>query len=320
MELRQLRYFIATAEDLSFSRAARRLRLAQPALSQQIKHLEEELEARLFTRNSRGVQLTAAGERLLEQARAIVEQVALLPAAVKDDDSEVHGEVRIGLPGTVSEVLAVPLITACRARHPQVRIKVVEAMSGYIRDWLIGGRVDLAVLYSSAEAAADGLAMHEVLTEEVCLFAVPALIPPGGPDGALPFAALSALQLILPGRAHGLRELVEQAADGAGMSLAVAVEIDSYGQIKELAAQRLGCGLLPRRAVQREAEGGQFDVRRIVDPALKRKIFLVWPDRRPVAPATAAVSTLAWETLRTLVTSGRWSATLSDNAAAPAIR
>jgi LysR family transcriptional regulator, nitrogen assimilation regulatory protein len=144
----------------------------------------------------------------------------------------------------VSELLAAPLIEAAQVRYPEVRIRVVEAMSGYILDFLRRGEVDLAIIYSSADPR--GLAFH-ALSEEICLFARLDAIGPDVPRGdVFRTAELAALPLILPGPGHGLRELVEEAAQVAGQPLRPAVEIDSYGQIKKLVQRGIGFGILPR--------------------------------------------------------------------------
>ena len=311
MELRQLRYFIATAEELSISRAARRLRLAQPALSQQIRHLEDEFAVKLLKRNSRGVQLTAAGERLLVEARAIVQRAAALPGIICGRDGELVGEVRIGLPGTVAEILAVPMMMRCRKEHPRIDIKVQEAMSGYVRDWLTKGNVDLAILYSTANTLADGIAVHEVLTEEVCLFAAPGLLS-NLPD-PFPFRELARFDLILPSRSNGLRQLIEQYADHANVTFTNTVEIDSYSQIKRLVAKGVGVGLLPRMAIQSEVRDGVLQASSITEPALERRVFLAWSQERRASEATEAVGCLAWDTLRRLVKTGAWEARLAPD-------
>ena len=131
MDLRQLRYFTAIVEQGSFSKAATKLRVAQPALSQHLRHMEDELGVALLHRGTRGVLPTEAGERLLERARAILADFAELRDSVRGESAAPGGEVRIGLPGTVSEQFSVPLIEAARERYPAVRIRIAEAMSGF---------------------------------------------------------------------------------------------------------------------------------------------------------------------------------------------
>ena len=137
------------------------------------------------------------------------------------------------------------MIEAAKARYPDVRIRVVEAMSGYIREWLKRGDVDLAMIYSTSDPR--GLAVHHGLSEEICLFASPSFgdqVDLAGNTVRLHEAAR--LPLVVPGPGHGLRELIEDAALSIRVPIHPAIEIDSYSQIKKLVMRGLGYGILPR--------------------------------------------------------------------------
>jgi LysR family nitrogen assimilation transcriptional regulator len=318
MDIRQLRYFTKVVENGSFSKAARQLHVAQPALSQHVRHMEEELGVALLHRGAQGVTPTEAGERLARHARRILAEFAEIADSVRGDALAPRGEVRFGMPGTVSELLAAPLIEAARERYPQVRIRVVEAMSGYILDWLKRGEVDLAMIYSTADPR--GLAFHHALSEEICLF--------GAADAAdavlaakegLALAEAVRLPLVVPGPGHGLRQLIEDAAAATRVTIEPAIEIDSYGQIKKLVARGLGYGILPRMAVDREARAGIYRIWRLERPAITRKIYLAWSTERPLATAPRAIGQLAWEILRGLVRDGEWTAELAPEGRGPAL-
>lgn len=313
MDLRQLRYFVAIVERGSFSRAAEALRVAQPALSQHMRHMEAELGLPLLHRGPRGAVPTEAGARLLTHARAILDRFAEIPDSVRGADRPLTGDVRIGLPGTVSEILSVPLIERVRAERPGIRLRVAEAMSGYILDWLNRDAVDLAVLYNPA--APKGLVLRHALTEELCLFGRPS----GAdlPDGPMPLARAAALPLILPALSHGLRDLIEAVAETAGVAVAPGIEIDSYARIKELAARGHGFGILPRAAVAAEVAAGRFRAWPIGSPPLRRRIYLAHAADRPLSAAATAVSGLAWDLLGELVRSGVWPAELATGIADP---
>ncbi|MEQ1955330.1 LysR family transcriptional regulator [Mesorhizobium yinganensis] len=312
MDLRQLRYFVQVVESGSFSKAAAQLHVAQPALSQHVRHMEEELGTTLLHRGTHGVSPTEAGGRLMHHARRILAEFAEIPDSVRGEAVAPRGEVRFGLPGTVSELLAAPLIEAARERYPQVRIRVVEAMSGYILDWLKRGDIDLAMIYNTSSP--KGLAVHHALSEEICLFAVPSF---GGKDDihgeAVRLEDAATLPLLVPGPGHGLRELIEEAARTIRVPIMPAVEIDSYSQIKKLAERGLGWGILPRMAVQREAEAGIFRVWRIEEPKITRKVYLAYSTERPLLNAPRAVGQLAWYIVRGLVQDSTWTAKLSDD-------
>ena len=316
MDMRQLRYFAQVVESGSFSKAATQLHIAQPALSQHVRHMEEELGVSLLHRGTHGVSPTEAGDRLLRHAKRILAEFAEIPDSVRGEAIAPRGEVRFGLPGTVSELLAAPLIEAARDRYPEVRIRVVEAMSGYILDWLKRGDVDLAMIYSTSNPR--GLAVHHGLSEEICLFASPRF---GGKDdiggAAVRLEDAARLPLLVPGPGHGLRELIEEAALSIRVPISPVVEIDSYSQIKKLALRGLGYGILPRMAVQREAEAGIFRVWGIEEPKITRKVYLAYSTERPLLNAPRAVGQLAWDILRQMVRDSIWTADLSDESQNP---
>lgn len=316
MDVRQLRYFAQVLECGSFSRAAEDLHIAQPALSQHVRHMEDELGVKLLHRGAKGVTATEAGERLLRQAKTILAEFAEIPDVVRGAAIAPRGEVRFGMPGTVSEILAAPLIEAARACYPEVRIRIVEAMSGYILDWLKRGDVDLAVIYSVSDPR--GLAAHHMLSEEISIFASVAANDGNTPRGQMvSLEQAAALPLVIPGREHGLRKLIDDAAAAIGVSIQPSIEIDSYSQIKKLVQRGLGYGILPRMAVGREAEAGTFRVWGIERPSITRKVYLAYSTERPLLNATRAIGQLSWDILRQLVRDEIWIAEPSDESQKP---
>jgi LysR family nitrogen assimilation transcriptional regulator len=316
MDLRQLRYFTAICEQGSFSRAAAKLRVAQPALSQHLRHMEDEFGVSLLHRGTRGVQPTEAGARLLAKARAILADFSELRDSVRGETAEPGGAVRIGLPGTVSEQFSVPLIQAARERYPAVRVRISEAMSGFVLDWLRRGDVDLAVIYSTSDPR--GLVIHHVLTEELCLFGSPTLDAIRAlPGGIVTLAEAAAVDLILPGQGHALRDQIDEAAAGVGATVRPTIEIESYSQMKRLTERGLGYGILPRMAVEAQETAGAFRTWRIERPMLHRKVYLAYSTERPMSAAARAIGQLSWEILRGLVADESWTATLGKDGHRP---
>lgn len=307
MDLRQLRYFVAIVEQGSFSRAALVLNVAQPALSLHVRNMEADLGTALLSRGPRGVLPTEAGETLLRHARIILNQVAIAAEEVRGGQSEPAGIVRLGLPGTLSEIVSVPLLVAARNRLPKVRLRMAEAMSGFVTEWLLDGRIDLALIY---RAEGPGIAATEILREELVFFgrgdklAALGLPAPGEP---LAFDQLSRIPLVVPGQAHGLRALLEDLARARRVRLEVGVEVDSYPSIRELVKAGFGCSVLPRHVIAAEIEAGIIQAWAIEAPAVHRGIFLAQPDGRPMTRAVAAVHGLVSEVLLDLVRSGAWS-------------
>ena len=306
IELRQLRYFLAIVEQGSLTRAAEVLPVAQPALSGHVRRMEAHLGTALLLRTPRGVQPTEAGLALVRHARVVLDQGARAEEEIRGQRHDPAGPVRLGLPGTIGQVLAVPLITAVRARHPRIELRVAEAMSGFVLDWLAAGRIDIAVLY---DAAGQGIVTERLLEEELVCIGQPARAEAEGmpaAGAALPFARVTGLPLILPGKGHGLRDLVARQAGASGQGLETLIDVDSYQSIKELVAQGLGWSILPRNAVAAELAQGRLRGWPIHEPRLRRSVHLAHSAERPMTQAVSAVLGIAGETLRELVRSGAW--------------
>lgn len=307
MDIRQLRYFVAIVEQGSFSRAAAQLGIAQPALSLHVRNMEADLRVRLLHRSPRGVAPTEAGAILLRNARIILDQLAVAEEEIRGHESDPAGEVRLGLPGTVSEVMSVPLIVATRQRYPNIKIRIAEAMSGFVLEWMREARIDLAVVYR--DVGDHGIETVRLLEEELFFFG-PAENPdrPGlpAPGDGIGFAHAARLPLILPGPDHGLRELLVRQALTVGIELNTVIDIDSYGNIKELVRDGFGYSILPVNAIAREVEAGELRCWRIADPAIRRSVHLAYSVERPMTNAVAAVRALACEVLRDLARTGRW--------------
>ena len=308
MDIRQLRYFIAIAEQGSFSKAASFIHVAQPALSLHVRNMEEELGTQLLFRSPKGIVPTEAGEILLRNARMILDQLAVTEEEVRGHSSEPSGLVRLGLPGTISEILSVPLITAARERYPKIQLCIAEAMSGFVLEWMRNARIDLAVIYRSVTE--NSLATVELLNEELVCFG-----PSGGlSDGnALPeegarigFAEIAALPLIVPAEAHGLRLLLNQYAQAAAVDMNVAIEVDSYTNIKKLVAEGFGCSVLPLNSISRDVANGSLSYWKIDGKPVQRPVHLAHSTLRPMTNAVSAIHELVQETIRDLARDGVW--------------
>jgi LysR family nitrogen assimilation transcriptional regulator len=308
MDIRQLRYFIAIVEQGSFSRAAAILHIAQPALSLHVRNIEADLGTPLLFRSPQGVVPTEAGEILLRNARIILDQLVVTEEEIRGHKSDPSGVVRLGLPGTISEILSVPLITEARRRYPRIQLRIAEAMSGFVLEWMREARIDLAVIYRKVSDA--GLATVELLEEELVFFAPERGLGDGAvlpePGRRLGLSEVAALPFILPGQDHGLRSLLDQHAKAAKVELNVSIEVDSYSNIKELVAAGFGCSVLPLNAVSREVQAGSLRSWTIADPPIRRSVHLASAVERPMTNAVAAIRDLVQELLRRLARNGSW--------------
>ena len=306
MDLRQLRYFMAIVEQGSFSRAAELLNVAQPALSLHVRNMEAELGTPLLFRSPHGVAATEAGQILLRNARIIIDQFAIAQHEIKGHEAEPAGEVRLGLPGTISQILSVPVIVEARRRYPKVKLRIVEAMSGFVLEWLREARVDLAVLYGPAPDRT--LASVPLLTEELWLFGPVVSMPDvkAPTSDTCTYKRAAALPLILPSRHHGLRALLEKEASSHGIVLNTDIEADSYANIKELVETGLGYSILPFHSIAHEVQTGKLRAWRVTRPNLRRTVHLVQSNTRPLTHAAAKIETLCRSTLLDLAATGRW--------------
>ncbi|MEM1236332.1 MAG: LysR substrate-binding domain-containing protein [Pseudomonadota bacterium] len=300
MEFSQLRTIINVAELGSLSKAADRLHIAQPALSRQVRMLEEELGVRLFERHGRGMVISEAGQDVLRHAYRILAEMQEIRAIQSDDQASLKGNVSLGMPPTVSDILAEPVVSAFRARHPEATIRIVSAYSSYILDWLHKGEIDVAILFESTSARS--LRSEPLLEEQLFLI---------GPQGALgdeavEFDTLSAKTLLLPSMGHSLRSLLEVCAKGHGFALNVSVETDSYSTLKNLVKAGHGNTILPLAPIHEEVSSGQLSCAPLIKPVPKRRLMISFPsDRPPTRLARFAYEVLQRSTYD-LVQTGVW--------------
>ncbi len=231
MDLKQLTGFVQVAELGSFTRAAAVLRVAQPALSRQVRALEEEMRQTLFERNGRGVTLTPAGTRLLAHGRGILQQVQRAVQDLEELRGVATGVLSIGLPPSLSRTLTAPLVEAFRARFPRAGVSVVEGLTHYMLEWLVQGRIDGALVYNATPSSS--VALVPVLEERLHLISAR---PPGRHAAPRPvtLAELATRELVIPSRPHALRMRVETALAEAGLTPRVALEIESVGAMLAL--------------------------------------------------------------------------------------
>ena len=238
MELRQLRYFVAIVDHGSLSRAARVLHIAQPALTQQIRQLEEELCAQLLHRSAQGVISTDAGKTFYEHAQAILKQVEDAKWAVAQSTDKPAGTVALGVPQSVSSALALPLLTAVREHYPEISLQLTEELSGNLIEQLKSGRINLAVLFDDGQLGAFAVTP---LVEEELMFITRADSRFAVGRKSIPLAKAVHAPLILPGLQHGVRPRIERVVQAAGLSIDQVIDINSVAILKSACRWRRCC-------------------------------------------------------------------------------
>ena len=284
MDLKQLEYFVNVVDFGGFSRAARFLGVAQPAISRQVRSLEVELRQNLLLRNGRGATPTEAGKRLLEHARGILQQVDRACLDVDETKGTSVGKVVVGLPPTVARHLTVPVVREFRQGYPRASLSIVEGLSTNIQEWLAVGRVDVGLVYNPTPSPA--IEVRALLEEPLCLIGAR---KDRRQPRSLRLRDLPHFPLIIPSRPHAIRTLVEARLAGLGLRPEVAMEIDAVPAILELVAEGYGFAVLSPRALHGAATARRLHARTIVQPQLKSALAIVTSAQRPSTPLQKAV-------------------------------
>ena len=310
MELRQLRYFVRVVELGSMSRAALDLNLVQSALSQQISRLEGELSARLLQRTRKGVTPTEAGMAFFREAQLALRHAEQAGRAARQ--ARLSGTVSVGLAPTTAAVLGLPLMHAMRERYPDVRLHMVESLSGHLTQMLNARQLDLAVLFETD--AARRWSVTPLLEETLYLIRSRQGLPPNA-AATVSMAELGALPLILPTGPHGLRSTLDAAFARAGLRPVLAAEIDSLALLMDAVDAGLGATLQPWAAVGRLADAAQrFHLAALDDPRARRPNVLCSLSDDELSPAALAARVVLADCARARVNAGQWmGATLSHH-------
>jgi LysR family nitrogen assimilation transcriptional regulator len=269
LSTRHLECFLSIAESGSFSSAAIRLGWSQPVLSRYAKELEEELKVRLLYRDGRGVVLTDAGRRFLTRATDLLRDFEEARRDAVGRPQQMLESASVGMPPTITRILALPLARAIYAAYPETQLRLIESFSGHLLEWLSNDRMDAAILYMSE--ATQRLNAEPLLLERLHLIA-PA--QQGPLPAELPLAEVARLPLILPSRPHGLRRQLDTIAMRNGLQLNVKVEADGLVPIVQLVAAGLGCTVLPTPSIQQELDAGLLTSALIVDPFVERSLVV----------------------------------------------
>jgi LysR family nitrogen assimilation transcriptional regulator len=225
MNSRQLRFFLKVAELGSVRRAADALYIAQPALSRQIQQLEDELGVTLFHRSDKGVSLTDAGRLLRDRATPLAHQLERVQQEVRDEYSEPSGELSLAIPPSMADLLILPAMAQFKSLYPNVTLKAVEYISGFINAWtmVLQGDADLGIVTDYEPRT--GLTRIPFVQEPLCLV---------GPRGsglslskAVDLKDVSELPLVLPSRPNTFRLIIETALSKRRLPLRISAEINT---------------------------------------------------------------------------------------------
>jgi LysR family tcuABC transcriptional regulator len=301
VELRQLRYFVRVVDMGSMGRAAVDLDIVTSTLSQQISSLEGELSTRLLQRLSTGVVPTDAGLDFYRQAQLILRQVEA--AARIAQMGRLSGDVRVGLSPTTSSVIAIPLMRAMGQRYPDVRLRIVEGLSGHIAALLNSRQVDLAIVFDVETARR--WSFQPLLEEDLFLIGAAGLAGMPAKD-SVRLSELGKLPLILPSEGAGsLRTLVSGALRQASVEPNIVAEIDGLATLLDAVRAGMGATIHPASALGR-LHGDPLRAVRITDRHPRRRNLLASLSDDELSPAGLATRVVLGDTIRQLVNEGTW--------------
>lgn len=274
MDLMRLQYFAAVAEAGSFSRAAAALHLTQPSLSRQVQLLETEVGQRLLERHGRGVVPTEAGTALLAHARAILELADRARTDMAERQRNPRGRLTIGLPPRVAHVITADLVERFHARFPEAGITIMEGLSIRLREWLVAGRADVAILFDPPPSPQI---TQETLVREPLVLVSSRPLP-----ARMKLAEVVQHPLVMPSAPHALRRLLEAHATPRGHALRLVAEVDSVQTVLSLVARGVADAVLPASAPRLAREAAPLHVALIHAPMVRNKLVLAVPTARPM--------------------------------------
>jgi LysR family nitrogen assimilation transcriptional regulator len=302
MDIRQLKYFIGIVECGSLSKAAEHLHIAQPSLSQHVLNLEAELGVQLLNRSSRGVTVTEAGERLFEHAKNVMANLEFIKRDVKETSEGLTGNVVLGMPEKYATVLTVPIVERVERILPNISLRIIENMSGNLLEWLLVGKVHIAILIQVQRD--PNLTIEPLVSERLYLVGSPR--SELSQQREIAFKQLANLPLTLPSKEHGLRILAEEMAMSQSIRLTVKSEVDSIPAIKSLLRLSGSYSLLSKASCTRECKEGDLWAAPIIDPPITQTGVLAYSNRKPLAMPIKRIRDLIFDVVDASIAAGAW--------------
>jgi DNA-binding transcriptional LysR family regulator len=282
MDSRRLRYFVQIVDSGSITRAAALSGVAQPALSQQLAILENELKVKLLDRSVSGVTPTAAGRILYARAQAILRQFEDLREAVHREVKPLSGTVILGMPPTMLSRFGLPLVERVCTQHPEMHLQMREEGSVVLNELLTSGKIELAIGATRPEGALTG---EEVLTEPIVVMYPAAMTIPESAT----LADLAKLPWVMPRRPNAIRALIDAVFASSNLTPNVVVEIDSLYSAMESVSRGVGVGPMTMSAMKDALEAGTLRARQIGDTPLMRSMYLAHRRTPGLMPAAQFV-------------------------------
>jgi len=297
---------VAVAETKSLRNAIERLHIAQPALSQSIKLLEEELGTSLFIRSRKGMELTSTGAIFLQSAKSIMREVSRAKERVLEEKENPAGSVSIAMPPSVSSVLAVPLFREVKKRYPNIVLNMEEHTTLEVRQCFDTGTFDLLVYFQVD--GIDNLVIEPLIMEELyfaCKYSEEAKLP-----SEIEFSALVDYPLMFPQVPFVVNRTVAGVANQEGVKINILPNKVAMPTLINLVRQGLANSILPWTLINQFSERNEIAAAKVVNPSVNRTINLISPANRHCSNATLAVMELIRGITKRSHENGTWRGTL----------
>ena len=304
MELRQLQYFLKVTESGSVSKAASVIGVTQSALSRQIRQLEEELGVQLFYRHGRGIRVTEEGAQFHASIVPLLQELSQITSDLRDAAKVPAGEISFGMPPSMSSAIGAEIVSVFFEHYPQVKLHLVDGLSGFVNEWLAAGRIDMAVINNARKS--PYIRMDPLLEVDLLLFGRKSdidAIAPGQETFRTP--DLVKLPLLLVGRNHGLRRELDGAMQRLGLEFNIKAEVDALSALKKLVKEGHGFTVLPHGVILPEIGNEDFAFRRLVEPVLSQRFMLAYSLQRPTTLAMRELARRVRVELTNAVADGR---------------
>jgi LysR family transcriptional regulator, nitrogen assimilation regulatory protein len=303
VEIRTLRNFLQTASIGSVSRAALKLRMAQPALSRQIRQLEADLGAPLFVRNGRGLALTEVGKELYDKLVIIIRDLDIALATPRNREANVSGEVRLGILWSLGSSFYTNLILECERLFPQLKLAVLTGDSSQVAGWIHGRNIDFGFMY---DVQSYGNLHVEFSFEEHAVFV-------GRTEDwqfgdTISFAELARFPIMVTATSNLTRRKLEKASCDSGIPLQIKREVDSFPLIERLISLGEGYSVFTPSFIWDSVAEGTMRAALIKDPVIQFKLSVVTGPGMPLSGATCQVMNLVRSMMTSYCEKGRWSA------------
>ncbi len=269
MELRQLRTVLAIAETGSLTKAAELLHVVQPALSRQLKQLEDELGTPLFERNRLGMVLTVPGRRFVDQVRLSLKGLNEARADIGAAKADLLGTVSIGMLPSLAAALAGPLVIALQQQYPNLRVRIATGFSDFLQEGLEGGKLDICLMGDYLQS--ELLQTSPVYSEPIYVFGMPG--SGLSEDTPMTLEAVSRMPMVVP-EARSLRNVIDRACTILGVNLNLVAESDSTTVILDLVLRGVGYTILPAMPIMTMMAEKRIEGAPIISPTLQRTVII----------------------------------------------